>query len=184
MEIDLRHPSTIKSGFDLSLDGQEGVTIVGLVNIDDTDEDLYYPLAIVQCGRVRKLAAIINGEAADIEAPDAGAEFHSVFEDLISDIWPEDHVAALTRLFGFNRRSVQRDRISTWLIPGPVVQLLTYVHSRPDRRAFAQMLLVMCEYADLYDDPKKAKAAVLSAVDFFYDDKNQKILRPQSGDPK
>lgn len=173
----LLHTSDIENfpAFDRP-DDAENLTVVGLVQL--ADKGPWLPLAIKQEGRFRYLHVIEEGVSRPIEDENAGHEFYDALDAACSSLWQHNWNAMLGRIFGFNRRSLQRDRVSKFLLPGPVVEMIAFIYTIDDAQEFGDFLAAIAQYEDRYRHEGMVRERVNYALDLFFSPRNKRIFRP------
>ena len=120
----------------------------------------------------RDAVGTLDGEILTFEGRDAYASGHpnaqeeigealaAAVEEAATALWGSDYLGSLSRVLGFNRRTVVGDRIARNGLPGWALQILGYAAGHPAPRALGYLLLAAAEILDR--DQARADLAVVA----------------------
>lgn len=167
MRVELTHSSTGTVPVDLIMTLEDGGwTLVGIV---EREIDKHFPLAVKEDGRTRLIGYLLDGAVKELSAAEIGSAIYEAVDTACSILWGYAWNAALAELFGLNRRTFQRDRVSRYLLPPKVLSTLAYISSAEDGEDLAKTLLAVAGYHRRLADPALVEDHVMNAVRIFYD---------------
>jgi len=168
MDLQLLHPDRVEypAAPDPALQ-KAGYTYIGVVQLDGSDE--WVPLAIVERGRVRELAAIDGNKIVTLDLEVAGPVFYDALDAACEELWQHNWNSMLGSLFGLNRRTLQRDRVSRYLLPARVVETLVYILSADDAAELSLLLQAIAAYEAKFGNRKIVENYVAGGLKLFYD---------------
>lgn len=77
-----------------------------------------------------------------------GEALAEAVEEAATALWGSDYLGSLSRVLGFNRRTVVGDRVARNGLPGWALQILGYGAGHPAPRALGHLLLAAAELLD------------------------------------
>lgn len=175
MKITLLHPRHArfpKTDFDWAENSIFPIGVLG--SVGDTD----VVVGIVQEKRNRKLVAVrVDGSVEDLDASEAGPALYEALDQVGNQLWGNSWNSAVGEIFGLNRRTTQRDRVSTNLLPPRLVMCITYIASAPDAFEMAGLLVVIARYAGALEIGRdQVESYVRAALDFYYGERQDATL--------
>lgn len=103
----------------------------------------WFPLAI---DRTRQPHAIVNGQPHALPPEEAGPALFNALEETCERLWGQNWNAAIVELFGINRRTAQRQRVATNLLPPKILMTIAYIASADDGPELARALVSYSRY--------------------------------------
>lgn len=180
MNIDFIHPHS--SDFPGNADGTVWETAemypIGVVQLEKDGE--WVPLAQAKVGRNRLLFAIINGEAQPLDMEVAGQAFYEALSETCTRLWGYSWNAAIGDIFGFNRRTLQRDRLVKFMLPPRVLMTIAYINSTvADGEPLPDLLRVIGRYKEWRGTQGQqdiVERYLLSGTKLFYEQDEDVVL--------
>lgn len=143
------------------------------------------PIGIVKDGEGDWFALAIDGKrqpfivdedgAHALDKEVAGPAIYQALDETCEALWGHSWNSAIGEIFRINRRTTQRDRVSKYLLPPRILQIIAYVATSDDREELAGALVAIARYAAR----SKSKAETLSywqnVADVFYGDNDEQM---------
>lgn len=175
MKITLLHPRHAAfPKFDFDWDGKR-IYPVGILGAPgDTD----IAVGIIQADRQRHAVAVHpDGTVSDLDARDAGEALYDALDRTGNHLWGHTWNSAVGEIFGINRRTTQRDRVSTNLLPPRLLMYIGYIVSAKDAFELAGLLLLLARYENAGGaDREKTEGHIRSALDFYYGERSEATM--------
>jgi hypothetical protein len=152
-----------------------GYVPFGLVQMAEGEP--YHPLAIRDVERGRFLVALIDGEIVELDNEVAFPAVYEAVEEIAEKILGHSWNSGLGELFDLNRRTMQRDRVSRFLLPPNILAALSYIASADYPEELAKLLLAINAYHTRFKDQKIVEERVKNALKVFYDQRMERAFR-------
>ncbi|NEU13499.1 hypothetical protein G3T14_15360 [Methylobacterium sp. BTF04] len=167
-------------------DGDRDWKALGLVPIGIVrdGEDDWQALAIDGKRRLFSLGAEAD-EAVLLDREALGPLVYESLDETCHSLWGHSWNSSIGEIFRLNRRTTQRDRVASYLLPPRVLQIIAYVASADDREELAGMLLSIARYAARFPNEKLVHRYVANALEIFFGDfdEHMGIEASQKGEP-
>lgn len=166
MNVDLLHPdsnSYPRTGIEDLPD--TGWILIGVVQMGEE----YFPLAVKEAGRNRLAGYFRDGEIVELELTEVGPAIYDAIDEACAKLWGHSWNAALGELFGLNRRTLQRDRVSRYLLPAKILATISYIASADDGEELAKALLAISAYHAKFENPEIVTDYIRNAIEIFYE---------------
>lgn len=149
------------SGTDLDWE-ELGLAPIGMVQ--DEEED-WFPLAI---DAKRQPFLVDTDGPHPLDKEKAGTSIYRALDETCERLWGHSWNSSVGEIFRLNRRTTQRDRVSRYLLPPPVLQVVAYVASADDSQELAGALLAFARYAAKTKSKEEAVRYWMHAAKVFY----------------
>lgn len=135
-------------------------------------------VGIVQQDRNRSLVGVHpDGTVEHLDIQEAGPALYEALDWTGTHLWGNSWNSAVGEIFGINRRTTQRDRVSTNLLPPRLLMSIAYIASAKDAFELAGLLLMISRYANAVEaDREQTENYFQTALNFFYGDRTEATL--------
>ncbi|KST61199.1 hypothetical protein AO398_00470 [Methylobacterium sp. GXS13] len=138
---------------------------MGPIGLVEDAEGNWYPLALDD----RRHPHLVDADGPhELDRENAGPAIYRALDETCERLWGHSWNSAVGEIFGLNRRTTQRDRVSRYLLPPAVLQVVAYVASADDSQELAGALLALARYARKTGSKAEALGYWQNAADVFY----------------
>jgi hypothetical protein len=129
------------------------------------EEGAWFPLAL----DAKRQPFLVDAEGPHpLDREKAGTSIYRALDETCERLWGHSWNSSVGEIFHLNRRTTQRDRVSRYLLPPPVLQVLAYVASADDSQELAGALLALARYAAKTKSKEEAMRYWMNAAKVFY----------------